>query len=179
MAGIKIKWGLKEEHRTKIAEILYNSFSMKLPYIFGSKEKGVAVISKALQNNRVILALKEDTVVGIAGLKHDRKDYLALGFWFLLKEYKLQALKVIFNGMILESKIGDDELCLDTLAVAEEMRGFGFGTQLVDEVINYARTIGKTRVKLWVINTNPLAKRFYERLGFKETSYEKIPFPSS
>lgn len=179
MTSIHIQWGLKNEYRPKIADILYNSFSEKFPHILGPTEKGTLVIAKALRNDRVVLAMNGDVVAGLASMKYDGKEYLDLGFWFLIKEYKHKALKVIFNGMILESKIHDDELCLDTLAVAEDMRGLGIGTHLVNEVIGYAREIGKVRVKLWVVDTNPLAKKLYERIGFKEGSFQKIPFPWS
>lgn len=51
------------------------------------------------------------------------------------------------------------------LYLRPEMRGEGFGTQLLGEAVSRFRELGRKRVRLCVAPTNP-ALAFYEHLGF-------------
>ena len=80
-------------------------------------------------------------------------------------------------GIILFKRPKSDVLHLDTLIVHPDVRGQGIGTQLVDAVVALAIADGKRFVKLEVEDINPRAKRLYERLGFVEDKFEKLPWP--
>lgn len=69
-------------------------------------------------------------------------------------------------------------LC-DTIAVAEQYRGLGIGSKLLQTVIDFGRKENFACVKLSVIGTNTHAKKLYERTGFREESVQKIPYPWS
>ncbi|MHA1780932.1 MAG: GNAT family N-acetyltransferase [Candidatus Thorarchaeota archaeon] len=84
---------------------------------------------------------------------------------------------IIFNGWLIESKVADDELYLDTIAVADDWRGKGIGKQIVETVFAIAQEKGLSRVKLAVVDTNPRAKAFYERIGFGVKKVGAIPYP--
>lgn len=58
------------------------------------------------------------------------------------------------------------ELMMDGIAVADEARGRGVGTALLERIEQHAMQCGKTHIALNVINTNPAARRLYERFGF-------------
>jgi ribosomal-protein-alanine N-acetyltransferase len=60
-----------------------------------------------------------------------------------------------------------DELHVNTIAVAETLRGQGIGSRLMSEVL--ART-GVTRATLEVRRSNEAALRLYEKFGFKVTA---------
>lgn len=49
---------------------------------------------------------------------------------------------------------------------APEWRGHGLGRAVLDEVVGWAREHG-LRPELWVADTNPAARRLYERYGFR------------
>jgi GNAT superfamily N-acetyltransferase len=58
------------------------------------------------------------------------------------------------------------ELRVQAIAVDESMRGKGAGTMLLNAAFDYARKIGYKAIRLEVVDTNPAAKKLYERLGF-------------
>jgi len=58
------------------------------------------------------------------------------------------------------------ELLMDGITVSADYRGQGVGTQLFDALVDYAKENGYQAIRLDVIDTNPHARRLYDRLGF-------------
>nr|WP_299382731.1 GNAT family N-acetyltransferase [Allomuricauda sp.] len=54
---------------------------------------------------------------------------------------------------------------LEDLIVAEEMRGSGLGTALLDEVVKYGHKLGVKRISWEVLDWNEPAIAFYEKKG--------------
>ena len=77
----------------------------------------------------------------------------------------------------MDGNVAADELLLDALAVSSEARGQGIGEKIVEEIFTLARFRGFKAVKSYVVDSNPRAKKFYERVGFVETGYEKLVYP--
>lgn len=73
---VTVKSGISENQKTKVAEIIYEALGIKLKPIFGPKENGVALFSKHLCNERIIVALEDETIVGVAGLQYKGKDFI-------------------------------------------------------------------------------------------------------
>ena len=65
---------------------------------------------------------------------------------------------------------------MDGIAVHKDYRGLGIGSQLLNGVVNHAREHGFATVRLDVIETNPGAKRLYERSGFIPVRTERFPY---
>ncbi|KAF1295658.1 GNAT family acetyltransferase [Enterococcus sp. JM4C] len=61
-----------------------------------------------------------------------------------------------------------DEWYLDTICVAEEFRGKGIGSDLLDALPMIAARDGKSVIGLSVDEANPGARRLYTRKGFKK-----------
>ena len=59
-----------------------------------------------------------------------------------------------------------DELYVDGVAVAHEMRGKGVGSRLFDMMERVALKKGIRTISLEVVDTNPRAKILYEHIGF-------------
>jgi GNAT superfamily N-acetyltransferase len=55
---------------------------------------------------------------------------------------------------------------LHALYLVEEVRGTGVGRLLHDEAIVRLRDAGFTHATLWVLETNDLGRRFYEKAGW-------------
>jgi GNAT superfamily N-acetyltransferase len=67
---------------------------------------------------------------------------------------------------------------LDGLYVRPEWWSRGVGRALHDEVLARQRAAGSTTCNLWVLEHNDRARRFYERLGWRENgSTRDVPFP--
>ena len=56
------------------------------------------------------------------------------------------------------------------------MRGKGIGTRLLEAVFDFARAKGFGSVRLQVVDTNPDARRLYERMGFVATATHRHPY---
>ncbi len=70
-----------------------------------------------------------------------------------------------------------DALRVDGIAVSAAARGLGVGTQLMAALDAHARAAGLRAVELEVVDTNPDARRLYERLGFvvlREAHYGRL-----
>jgi ribosomal protein S18 acetylase RimI-like enzyme len=68
----------------------------------------------------------------------------------------------------LDPRHPDKGAIIDLLAVAPEQRGFGFGTNLVRELLLVLPEHKITRVNVDVLNANENAVRFWRRLGFHD-----------
>jgi GNAT superfamily N-acetyltransferase len=67
---------------------------------------------------------------------------------------------------------------LDGLYVLPAAWGQGVGRELHDRVLDRLREEGSTRCNLWVLEHNGRARRFYERLGWRESGATRVvPFP--
>ena len=56
---------------------------------------------------------------------------------------------------------------LNRVATAPSIRGKGLSARLMAELIAIARTRGDTAMSLWVYGSNTIARRVYDRLGFR------------
>ena len=61
----------------------------------------------------------------------------------------------------------DGTAYLNRFAVAPAMRGKGLSARLMAELIAIAGTRGDTAMSLWVYGSNTIARRVYDRLGFR------------
>lgn len=72
----------------------------------------------------------------------------------------------------------EGELEFRALAVAPSATGRGVGRRLVDAVLEIARREGRHRVVLSVLERNTVARRLYERMGFRrlpERDHRPLP----
>jgi len=65
---------------------------------------------------------------------------------------------------------------MDGIVVDPLYQGMGVGTRLFSKLMDYARAEKYTTIRLDVIDTNPRAKRLYERLGFTEQKTEEFEY---
>jgi GNAT superfamily N-acetyltransferase len=74
------------------------------------------------------------------------------------------------GGMIALGKLSDSVCEMRTLFVRPEMRGLGMGKQLVEIILQDARTIGYTHMRLDTLGFMDSALRMYRSLGFRPIS---------
>ena len=85
-----------------------------------------------------------------------------------LRNAFIKEMKVRFGKdySTMDDETAAGEMYADSLAVAENMRGQGIATRLLNAVIDKARQAGLERVGLLVDKGNPDAERLYARIGF-------------
>jgi GNAT superfamily N-acetyltransferase len=67
---------------------------------------------------------------------------------------------------------------LDGLYVVPEWWSRGVGRALHDHVLEHLRATGSKECHLWALEHNARARRFYERLGWREDGTSRVvPFP--
>jgi len=169
MNDVIVEVGLPDRLRGEAARLYYEAFRLKTNFLFGSREKTLAVLESDFTAEQALIAVQGDRLVGLAGIQHGRpfinvrfKTYMRVFGWFTaLWRYAL--------GIMLHRKARAGELVMDGIAVDENLRGQGIGTKLLQGVIDFARAHGYQTVRLDVVDTNPRARQLYERVGFVAT----------
>ena len=67
-------------------------------------------------------------------------------------------------------------LLIDSFQVKEEFRKKGYGTKLLNKVIDLARELKVDSVELVVNKDNKIAKRLYKKVGFEKTNKDYYRF---
>lgn len=176
---VTIHSGISETQKPKVAEIIYEALGTKLRPIFGPKENGISLFSKHLCNERIIVALEDETIVGVAGLQYKGKDFIDISFWQLLRRVKWRILTFLFVNLVYFSGVTSKEILVSVLAVDSTVRGKGVGSALMTFIIDFARSHQYDRVFLYVVDIDKEAKAFYEKIGFTEKKARTLIFPWS
>ena len=174
---MKLQFGIPDSQRITAAAIIYEALGSKLRPIFGPEEKGIPLFSKYLCDERIIVALENETVTGVAGLLYDGKDFIDISFWQLLRAIKWRIFTFLFVNLGYFSDVKKNEILISVLAVSSAARGKGIGEELMKAVIDFARSHQYTRVFLYVTDTNERAKSFYERIGLIQEKARTMLFP--
>jgi len=166
--AIQTAVGIAGHDRHRAAQIYDEAFGAKLGIAVKNKDHRVALLRNGFQLSCAVTALEGEYLVGLAGFC-TKNHSLTGGITYrsILKEmgfFKGQKAAIILG--LFERKAKEGELLMDGIAVSEEHRGKGIGTALFDALMEYAKSHDYQRIRLDVIDTNPDARRLYERLGF-------------
>lgn len=158
-----------------MAALYAAAFARKFRPAFGDDATATAILAPTLNQDRVIVARESTDVAGVAGFNLDRRGLVAPKLTDMARHRGW--IRAIF-GMgclaLLDSDKADDLLVMDGITVAEAYRGRGIGTKLLKAIVDLAADAGKTAVQLSVIDTNPGARRLYERFGFTPVKTESL-----
>ena len=108
------------------------------------------------------------------------EDYLAYGFgeWRLFQAIVAEAEEGLCAAAMFFPEFsthrGRPGVFVQDLWVAEERRGGGLGRRMLAAVLHEARAWQAVYMKLSAHATNPVAVRFYERLGFATDREEMV-----
>ncbi len=174
---MKIQKGFPPSLRRSTAELYFAAFEGKIGGILGRTGKGTAFVELVVDPTHAICAIDDNgtKLLGLAGFKTasgamvggELSDLAKIYGWF----------GALWRGLILsvlERDLEDHVLLMDGIAVADGERGKGIGTKLLYAIFAEAEKLGKTEIRLDVIDTNPKARALYERLGFVATGKEAL-----
>jgi len=165
---IEIIRNLPESSKIRASELVYEAFQKKINSVIKEKEKAIRIITKSINYSAGFYAFYENSLVGMAGTQSKGNRFIKVKFSYFHEEYgffKALIKKIYFNFDSLGT-IKKDELELTALSVQKEMRGKKIGTKLINNIILFVKSKEYKKLKLTVVDTNPLAKKLYETIGF-------------
>lgn len=178
MKSIEITYGIPKNQKLRVAKIIFDGFWDKYVNIFGSRRKSIYALVQFLREERTIVALQKGVVVGVGGLKFKNRGFMDLNLPSLIRILGLGTLRAILMGWpFYIVSVKENELFIDSLAVAKNMRCKGVGSLLIEFVVDFARSNEYSKIKLLVIERNWRAIKLYKKMGFKEEESRNIPFP--
>ena len=135
--------------------------------ILGCNERIIELLRQIVDPNHCLTALRNQEPVGILGIQTSEGGFLNPTLKSLISEYGVISGFYKLTGLyLLDHVTAIDEWYVDGIAVAEERRGLGIGSELMLYFEKTAKEKGIRKLSLDVTNTNPRARALYERLGF-------------
>ena len=170
--------GFAERHRAAAAALYEQAFGAKFALAIPKRDQRIALLTACLVPDFAFAAVANNELVGLAGF-HALHGSLTSG----VTMHSLRAQMGLFRGLwaaavfsLFERSPEPGELVMDGIAVRDDMRGYGIGGQLLDLLAHYAQAQGYTQMRLDVIETNPGARRLYERKGFQPVETQHFPY---
>ncbi|WP_279402166.1 GNAT family N-acetyltransferase [Arthrobacter sp. JCM 19049] len=164
---IQVGHGFSDDERPSVAELYWQAFRRKLRSAFSSDERGLSIVRVSLRSDRTFVARTNAGIVGMCGYRQAGIGAVSPTFRMLRGELPISAaLRATLVLSPLARSYVSDVLVLDGICVADEQRGRGTGTALLEAAGGYARASGLRAVRLSVVDTNPRAEALYRRRGF-------------
>jgi ribosomal protein S18 acetylase RimI-like enzyme len=176
--AFSVEHGFPDSLREQAATLFDAAFGEKISVAIPGQEKRLKLFAATFDPSHSMTVVTKDKMLGIAGFK-DSRGALTSGITFDSLRKHLGFLGAVRAGTVLtfyERELSRGELLMDGISVAPEARGEGIGTQLLNQLIVYAGQNGYQTIRLDVIDTNPDAKRLYQRVGFVEKEVKHFPY---
>ena len=81
----------------------------------------------------------------------------------------------ILIGLVAIEKSNDSLYFMEKLAVLPEYRHNGYGSRLIDFVVETVKEAGGNKISIGIINENKVLKDWYIKNGFSETGIKQFP----
>ena len=175
---INIRRGFEEKDRSKAAKLYVIAFKRKFEKLLGEEAILQRMFEKAMNSDFSLCAYEDGNLLGICGFHAGKHGLVEIkGRDFIENFGLIKGLwKAFLTDMIFTRKVkSKKELLMDGIAVDKDNRGQGIGSKLFQALIEYGIEENYNSIRLDVIDENPKAKALYQKLGFKETYYEKVP----
>lgn len=177
IANFEVGVGFPETLREAAAGLYWNAFERKLDVAIGPRSRGVAVLKRVLNPGRAVAAVSSGELLGLAGFHLGPTSFAEARLEDVISEFgPVGGVLRMIPLALLDRRPQEGELLLDGIAVREDQRGTGIGTRLLREVIELASDNGLHSVCLDVVDTNPRARRLYEREGFVPVRTVRTPY---
>lgn len=160
--------GFTRAERGDIVALYWQAFGHKLGRVLGPEPRALRFLDRVLDPTFALVARDAGgQVLGVAGFK--TADGALVGGDYRDLQHIYGSWGALWRGLILsviDRDLAAGVLLMDGICVQQTARGRGIGTALLDAVKATAQDLGKSTVRLDVIDINPRAKALYERQGF-------------
>lgn len=172
----------EQKYYDEMLEIFNAGFLSKFRFVvrdeklLGSFTHDFGIVSRDFGGGNFV-AESDGKVLGILNLKYHGKKYEDHGSNMDIKALKDKygfgaLLRAIFLGKALNYDPPAGEAYIDNISVAEDSRGQGVGTLLMDYAKEQAKKNNCNSISLYVTDENPRAKKLYEKHGFTVKSHK-------
>ena len=173
--GVTVSLGLAEAHRHDAARLYLDAFGRKLGPILGTGDRAEAFLAKVLNLSQAISATEDGALIGLAGFHDENGGLVGGGFRDLVAVYGWPGAAWRTPALALfEREPKPDQLLMDGVVVAQAARGRGVGARLLDAVEAHATALGRSAIRLDVVDTNPRARALYVRKGFDPVGKQRM-----
>ncbi|GAB4453124.1 MAG: GNAT family N-acetyltransferase [Armatimonadaceae bacterium] len=177
MTTLTFQVGLPEDQRKAAAALLDAAFARKFAPIVPDRTRRVALLAECLSPEHALVALSGDRLVGLVGFHAPGGSFVGGDFQTVVRHLGVWgAARTVLLLSLFVRKPRRGELLLDGFAVDVSERGRGIGTGLLENLIHFARTEGYRQIRLDVVDTNPGARRLYDRFGFIPVQTSSAPY---
>lgn len=176
--SVEILHGIPDAMRSSAAALYDDAFGAKFAGAISSREQRLALLADSLNLAFAFGATENNRLVGLAGYKTRQGSFTdGMTYNALLKHAGLirgNWATLVFS--LYERSLTSGQLLMDGIVVDASARGRGIGTRLLNELTTFGKSNGYETVRLDVIDTNPSARRMYERNGFTATRTESFGY---
>lgn len=171
-----IQRGFPNMLNVQAAALYAEAFRKKFKPFLG--DKAVAILSEGLHPGFAFAALRGETLLGLAGIQNADQKFVTLDKKVFQRNFgRLSgSVRYVLAEWFFARPHETGTLLMDGIAVKKEAQGQGVGTKLLETIFSYAREEGFQRVRLDVVDTNPGARKLYEKLGFEAKQTMRLPF---
>lgn len=164
--------------RREAAAILYRAFRSKLGRLLGPRYVAIPFLASSFAPHAVLSAYSRGELVGVMGLKTRGWSFFSPTLSTAVHAYgPLRGLLVLLALRAGAEHPGPGEMLIDKLAVRPDARQNGLGALMLSAARTVARREGCEVLRLSVVNTNPAARRLYERHGFQPDRTIRMRIP--
>lgn len=170
--------GIPAHFRAQAASLYDSAFGAKLAVAIPQEALRIPLLADSLDLDFAFAAIAEEKLIGLAGYK-TAAGSLTGGLTYAQLIRRLGWLRGNRAAIVLglyERSMKAGELLMDGIVVDAAWRGRGVGTGLLSEIVRFATEQGYDSVRLDVIDTNPGARRLYERRDFVATKTESFGY---
>ncbi len=159
------------------AALYLSALADKLVPLFGTGRRARQALAAAFERRLGIAAVDHDRLVGILGIQVEQIGFMNVRLSSLTPHYGCcSSLWRLALLSVLHYAPHPDEAYIDGVAVSPAYRGRCIGTGLIRSLEAWARGQGLSMLSLEVVDSNPKARRLYDRIGF-QTVQEKSAWP--
>jgi ribosomal protein S18 acetylase RimI-like enzyme len=173
-----ISRGFAPEQAVEAARLYDEAFGPKLSIAIPDADARRDILAKGMNPGFCFAAFRSSVMVGIAGFKTRTGSLTgAISLSLLLQRLGLfRTLRALTVLLLFRRSLAPNQLLMDGIGVSSAARGGGIGSRLLHTLLAHAKGEGFASVRLDVIETNPAARRLYERIGFVESRTEHFPY---